>query len=388
MSERRDGDGPPESAPPRVLGRAGRRATPAPADGGAVPGDGGPERDGPAAWLRGALAAAALAGLAAAAAWLALQLGPVDRFDARERTFDVRPGWQASRVAAELEEAGLIRNDRAMTAWLRLRGLDRRIGEGLYDLSPALAVPEVAARLAAGGRPRVAELVLPEGLRAVEVAARLDELGVASAEEARAVIERPGALRPAWAPEDAGLEGYLFPDTYELRLDAGAEAALARPVEAFEAYVASGVGARVRAAGLEIHAWTILASLVQAEAAGPEEMPIIAGVFLNRLDRGMPLQSDPTVAYGLGKPLPELSAVDGDLRVDHPWNTYTRGGLPAGPIGNPGREALEAVLAPERTTAEGEPWLYFLHGVDDGRPVFRPNVDLASHERDIDRYLR
>jgi UPF0755 protein len=322
------------------------------------------------------------------ATWMTLQLRPLDAGDTVERTFEVEPGWQAHRVATELEEAGLIRDDLVMEAWLRLRGLDRQIGAGLYDLAPALAVPDVAARLAAGGRPRTARLVLPEGIRASQVAARLDALGVAAAEEARAVIEEPGELRPPWAPEDAGLEGYLFPDTYELRLDGGARAALARPVAAFETYVASGVGERVRQAGLAVHDWTILASLVQAEAAGPSEMPIIAGVFLNRLDRGMPLQSDPTVAYGLGKPLPDLSAVDGDLRVDHPWNTYTRGGLPQGPIGNPGREALEAVLAPERTTAEGEPWLYFLHGVDDGRAVFRPNVDLASHERDVERYLR
>jgi UPF0755 protein len=350
-------------------------------------GDGGTPRTGLGSWLTGVLAVALVIG-AAILAWTALQLRPVDPDDTVERTFEVEPGWQAHRVATELEEADLIRDDVVMEAWLRLRGLDRRIGEGLYDLAPALAVPDVAARLAAGGRPRTARLLLPEGIRASQVAARLAALGVAPAEEAREVIEDPGDLRPPWVPDEAGLEGYLFPDTYELRLDAGARAALARPVAAFEAYVDAGVGERVREAGLQLHAWTILASLVQAEAAGPSEMPIIAGVFLNRLDRGMPLQSDPTVAYGLGKPLPELSAVDGDLRVDHPWNTYTRGGLPQGPIGNPGREALEAVLAPERTTAEGEPWLYFLHGVDDGRPVFRPNVDLASHERDVDRYLR
>ena len=102
----------------------------------------------------------------------------------------------------------------------------------------------------------------------------------------------------------------------------------------------------------------------------------------------MLLQSDPTVAYGLGKDLPALDFPGGDFDVDHPWNTYTRPGVPAGPIGSPGRSALEAVLVPERLTPEGEPWLYFLHGVGEDGPVFRPNVDLEGHLRDVERFLR
>ena len=337
--------------------------------------------------LTGLAVGALLAG-AAGAIWLWTQLEPPDPGSAAAQVFEVQPGWRAARVAAELEAEGLIRDARAFSIWLRLRELDRGVGEGLYDLSPAMAATEIAERLAAGGRPRTATVLIPEGWRARDVAARLGALGVADAEAAQATVDDPGPLAPPWLPPGASLEGYLFPDTYQVRLDAGAEAAVATPVRAFEERVAPAYAERVEGAGLSLHAWTILASMVQAEAAGPEEMPIIAGVFLNRLDLGMPLQSDPTVAYGLGKRLPELSAVDGDLRVDHPWNTYTRPGLPFGPIGNPGLDALEAVLTPERTRADGRAWLYFLHGVDDGAAVFRPNVDLASHERDIDLFLR
>ena len=102
----------------------------------------------------------------------------------------------------------------------------------------------------------------------------------------------------------------------------------------------------------------------------------------------MPLQSDPTVAYGLGKDLPELSAVAGDLRIDTPWNTYTRGGVPFGPIGNPGSEALRAVLEPERYAEDGALYLYFLHGTAEGEPVFRPNTNLPAHNRDVETFLR
>jgi UPF0755 protein len=98
------------------------------------------------------------------------------------------------------------------------------------------------------------------------------------------------------------------------------------------------------------------------------------------------LQSDPTAAYGLGKPLPSLTAAD--LRVDTPWNTYTRPGLPVGPINSPGSAALASVFAPVRQNGDGEDYLYFLHGSDGGVPVFRPNPTLEQHEADIERYLR
>lgn len=323
-----------------------------------------------------------------AAAWVGWQLMPPDPGATAPVVFDLEPGWGAARAARELEEEGLVRDAEIFALYLRFAGLDRAVGEGLYDLTPGLSAPEVARRLAEGGRPRIALVAIPEGFRARDVARRAAQRGVADEEEALALAADPGELGPAWLPDGAGLEGYLFPDSYQLRLDAGAEEALRVMVEQFEERVDDELRARVAEAGLDLHDWTILASMVQAEAAGADEMPIVAGVFLNRLDRDMLLQSDPTVAYGLGKDLPDLSAVDGDIRSDHAWNTYTRPGLPAGPIGNPGTDALEAVLAPERTTEDGEPWLYFLHGTDDGEPVFRPNVSLADHERDIDRFLR
>ena len=334
------------------------------------------------------VAAAALLLAGGVVAWFALALRPVDPGDAAARTFDVPPGTPASAVATSLEAAGLVRDATAFAAWMRLRGLDTRVGAGLYDLAPAMDGPTVAARLAAGGRPRTVTWVVPEGWRLRDVAASLAELGVASEAAALARLRRPGDLAPAAAPDGATLEGYLFPATYELRADAALDAALERAVREMEARLARGLAVAAELQGLSVHALLTLASLVQAEAAHEGEMAIIAGVFRNRLDRGMRLQSDPTVAYGLDKDLPELSAVDGDLERDHAWNTYTRAGLPVGPIGNPGEAALRAVLAPDRTRADGAPWLYFLHGSDDGEPVFRPNATYAAHVRDVERYLR
>jgi UPF0755 protein len=167
-------------------------------------------------------------------------------------------------------------------------------------------------------------------------------------ELATLLVEPPAELRPEGLPDGATLEGYLFPATYDLPERFDATAILAALRARFDGEVSAVVRAELEAAGLTLHAWTTLASMVQAEAADDTEMAIIAGVFLNRLDLGMPLQSDPTVAYGLGKALPELDFPGGDFEVDHAWNTYTRGGLPAGPIGNPGAAALASVLAPQR----------------------------------------
>lgn len=302
--------------------------------------------------------------------------------------FEVLPGWGATRVANELEQRGLVRDARLFTLWLRYRELDRSVGEGLYDLSPHQSANEIADALAAGGRPRTLRLVIPEGFRARDIAERVDEAGLDSAERFLAVVREPRDLRPPYLPAASGLEGYLFPASYDIPLAMDAEQIAALMVERFRTELDGDAIEALLVREITVHDWVTLASMVQAEAAGPSEMPIIAGVFLNRLDLGMRLQSDPTVAYGLDKDLTELSVFAGDFDSDHPWNTYTRSGLPFGPIGNPGRAALEAVLLPQRLDEEGEMYLYFLHGFDGGEPVFRPNITLQDHNRDIDRYLR
>ncbi len=319
-------------------------------------------------------------------------LGPVDGSDARVTVFEVPRGRSATGVARDLAAAGLVRDARVTRTYLVLSGADRRIGEGLYDLRRDQGVAWIVERLEAGGRPVTARLLLPEGLRLEGVVARVADAGwpAAVVDELGTLLRAPPAeLLPVGAPADATLEGYLFPAVYELPLAHDAHDIAQALVARFEREASAVVRAELATRGLGVHAWVTLASLVQAEAADDLEMPIIAGVFLNRLDLGMPLQSDPTVAYGLGKRLPELDFPNGDFEVDHPWNTYTRAGLPFGPIGSPGAAALAAVLAPERRDDAGRRWLYFLHGRDaEDAPVFRPNPDYESHLRDVDRYLR
>jgi UPF0755 protein len=363
-------------------------------DRGGGPGEGTAPRDGRAprgtrrrGVLRGFLALSLLAavGLALLVAW---GLSPVSSTTDRLE-FEVLPGWGASRVSQELEERDVIRNAQLFSAYLRLRGLDRSVGEGIYDLDRAAGAAELAATLVRGGRPRVAQVVLPEGIRGVDLAQRLaSATGVAGAQAYRELIENPGELRPPYVLPGATLEGYLFPASYEIPLTETPEQTIARLLERFDRELTIEVRERLGELGMSVHEWVTLASVVQAEAGSDEEMPLIAGVFLNRLELGMALQSDPTVAFGLGKRLPELDASAGDIRRDHPWNTYTRPGLPRGPISNPGRAALHSLFAPVRVDERGVEYLYFLHGSAGGEPVLRLNTGLEGHNQDVARYLR
>ncbi len=342
------------------------------------------------------VAAVVAAGAAATAVWWLLG-APAAVSQPRE--VEILPGWGASRVAAELRELGLIRNARLFSLYLRWQEVDRQLGEGLYDLDPAFTAAETARVLAGPGRPRITRVVIPEGFRARDIAARLTEAGFGEASDYTELAGTAGPGLREWLPDAdvpdgyaealLPLEGFLFPASYDIPVRSSPQQVVGMFLDRFEQELnLPGVQERLAELGLSVRDWVILASLVQSEAGSTAEMPVIAGVFLNRLDIGMPLQSDPTVAYGLGKALPELSVSAGDMQADHPWNTYVYPELPAGPISNPGHDALQAVLQPERTNEAGQQWFYFLHGTDAGEPVFRPNPDYDSHLRDIARYLR
>jgi UPF0755 protein len=314
------------------------------------------------------------------------ELAPVNQETETPVEFEVIPGWGATQVANALEQEGIIRNARMFAFYLRGQKLDRNIGEGLYDLSPAMSSAEIARSLNKGGRPRSVKVVIPEGFRMKDIARTLASVNLASEETFLELFQT--ASRPAFIESDKPLEGYLFPASYDIPVKSTPEEIVEFLLDRFELEFTPEVQATLQERGWTVPGWVTLASIVQAEAANDTEMPIIAGVFINRLEDGMPLQSDPTAAYGLGKDLPELDRSAGDFEADNAWNTYFITGLPATPINNPGREALQAVLNPQRENEEGQKYFYFLHGTDDGQPVFRPNLTFDDHLRDTNLYLR
>ncbi|WP_456447420.1 endolytic transglycosylase MltG [Oceanithermus sp.] len=322
------------------------------------------------------LAASVLLLAAGAAAWIGWLLGPTGG----SAVVEIPEGAGAQAVGRILERNGLVRSGRVFALYARWKGAAARLQSGYYKLE-GRGVPRLVEDLTGGRAPVMVRLVFPEGWRAVDYAERLEAAGFDGAGFLSIVRNPPAEWTPAYV-EGPTLEGYLFPDTYDLPKGADPAVVVTVMLRRFDREVTPE---RVRAAEalkLSIHGWVTLASIVQAEAGGVEEMPAIAGVFLNRLDAGMPLQSDPTVAYALGKKLPELDRYAGDFDVDSPYNTYKHPGLPPGPIDNPGLEALLAVLNPQRVGANGLPYFYFFHA--GGRLYLSSTFN--EHLRKLNRY--
>lgn len=322
-----------------------------------------------------ALVVLALLGAAAIAGSLRWGLSPA-LASAPPAIFDVRPGASLGQVARDLESRGLIRSAVALKLLARYRQLDGALQVGEYELSAALAPAEILTRIVEG-RVVVYEVVIPEGLTAARIALRLEAAGLSNAADFSSFAFDP-ASAGSLGVEGATLEGYLFPETYRLPRGLGvreiAEVLVGQFLEVWRE-----IEPQARLQDLSMLEVVTLASIVEKETAMPDERPLIASVFRNRLMRGMRLETDPAVIYG-------ISDFDGNLRrrdlenAENPYNTYQIPGLPPGPIANPGADALRAVVNP----AESD-YLFFVSR-NDGTHVFSKTY--SEHVRAVDRYQR
>ncbi len=297
--------------------------------------------------------------------------------------FVVEPGEPLAHVAQRLTRADLIRGGERLGAhafvWLaRATGRERGAKHGEYDLSAALSPQRILDRLVEG-RVKTYELVLPEGLRLDEIAARIQAAGIARAPALERRARDGRFARSLGVPADS-LEGYLAPETYRFGRKTPEDVALRRMVLEFFAKWTEADHERLARSGFTLHQVVTLASVVEKETGSPAERPRIAGVFRNRLRIGMRLQSDPTVIYGL---VVTRGGFDGNLRrvdleADTAYNTYTRAGLPPGPIASAGMSSIRAVLEPEASRD-----LYFVSR-NDGTHVFA--ATLRDHVANVNRY--
>ncbi|OGK81061.1 MAG: hypothetical protein A2050_11300 [Candidatus Rokubacteria bacterium GWA2_73_35] len=325
--------------------------------------------------LRVVLAALlAVAGALAALAWLSLT--PTPALGRGPRTVEVPAHVGLTGIAARLAEAEVVRSRTGFVLLALMRGSAGRLRAGEYEVGRGATTPDVLALLESG---RVKQhLVLhPEGATLAELARQLERQRLASAAAIAQLARDPGVLR-ALGVEAPSLEGYLFPDTYQLVRGLRPEEILARMVERLRAKLTPDLLARARARGLTVHQLLTLASIVEREAVARDEQRLIAAVFWNRLRLGMPLQADPTVQYAVGGERRALTRAD--LQTESPYNTYRYPGLPPGPIASPGLAAIEAVLDPAPVK-----YLYFV-ARDDRRHQFSSTV--AEHNRAVARWRR
>lgn len=311
---------------------------------------------------------------------------PVSPGDTRKVTFAIEPGETAATIGPRLEQMGLIRDAGLFSMLVRYRGVDHALEAGEYQLSPGMSLEQIVTELQHGLAKGVL-VTIPEGWRMEQVAARLEEAGLGKAEEYLALMRKHDYSypwlkeRPEGAP--AGLEGFLFPDTYQFPADAKPAAVIDAMLRNFDRRVTPELRRDLASHGLSFYQALALASIVEREAVKAEERPTIAGVFLARLDRGMPLQADPTVSYAKGfdpqsnrwwTPMQQ----DESKTVDSPYNTFLHAGLTPGPICSPGLASIQAVAHPVKTN-----YLYFV-AKGDGSHVFAQTFE--EHLANVRKY--
>lgn len=329
-------------------------------------------------WLIGGLAALIVcAAIAAAVAWRFVEENLQPVATASEPViFTVEPGMTLKTIARRLAAEGLVRDAR-VTEWFgRYHELGNQLKTGEYWVSAAETPEQILATLISG-QVATFELAIPEGFTMAMIADRIEAEGLGNAAEFLAYAKDPASAK-ALGVEGTTLEGYLFPETYRLPHGLTTPETAAVLVNQF-LEVWKELEPKATAQKLSMKELVTLGSIIEKETGVAYERPQIAAVFLNRIKKGMRLETDPTVIYGIPN-------FDGNLRRrdlengDNPYNTYKIPGLPPGPIASPGRDSLEAVLAPADV-----PYIFFV-SKNDGTHVF--SVTYAEHERRVDEYQR
>jgi UPF0755 protein len=313
--------------------------------------------------------------LAAALAWFAYSLYG-DRSHPVQPTQVIVPrGSTLADISRQLAEAGVISNATSFRLLARAEHADADVHAGAFRFDPHQTASEVLRSLLTGGAQIATWVTIPEGFTASEIAARLQSAGVSSGTNFQQYflttpLEVDGT-------KTRNLEGFLFPSTYLVPLDASGPQIEKQFTDEFFKQLPSDASTRAKALHVTVPQAVTVASLVEREAKIDADRPVIAGVIYNRLRLNMPLQVDATIEYALPEHKSELSF--GDLKIQSPYNSYLHAGLPPTPIANPGHASLEAAFHPAPTDA-----LYYVY-CGNGHHVFAKT--LAEHQANVARCL-
>ncbi|MGZ3774184.1 MAG: endolytic transglycosylase MltG [Pseudobdellovibrionaceae bacterium] len=322
---------------------------------------------------------ALLLGLGGAAAFLGYQFAnSAPSTEAQEVIYEVNPGKGFNFIAKELEQKGLIKNASFFSLYARFKGERSKLKVGEYLLRTNMTPSEVLAVIISGksiGR----SFTVSEGLSIYEIADLYEKQGFGKAADFMALVRDPVFIKSILGESQTSLEGYLFPETYELTKYTDARALITNMVRRF-VIVYNEVVPQSMIHGWSRHQIVTLASIIEKETGAPEERPLISSVFHNRLQKKMRLQTDPTIIYGKAERSGkiEINITHADLMTPTPYNTYVIDGLPPGPIANPGKEALLAAIKPQ--TSE---YLYFV-SQNDGTHVF--SSDYTAHQKAVQKF--
>jgi UPF0755 protein len=315
---------------------------------------------------------------AAVAGWLSIGArAPYQGYSGAEQFVEIAPGVGTKAIGERLVAAGVLRDAMTYRIALWLSGNAKRLKAGEYRFDRPMTPAEVIGKLARG-EVYVVNLTFPEGLTIAEMAKIFESHGFGPSSAFIAAAKDATPIH-ALDPEAKDLEGYLFPETYALPRRTDAVRLVRLMVDRFTHVFSPDLRQAAEARGLSVRQAVTLASIVEKETARPDERPVVAAVYTNRLRIGMGLQCDPTVIYALLRAGEYTGSLHhDDLSFDSRYNTYRYPGLPPGPIAAPGKSALEAAVHP----ADAD-FLYFVSR-NDGSHEFARTLD--DHNRNVQKY--
>lgn len=301
----------------------------------------------------------------------------VENYSSKKVITEISKGTNLRQIAHQLENAGVIRSENLFLVSVFLDGSQSRLRAGEYEFEKGIKQSEVIYKLV-NGKVRLRKVTIPEGKNIYEISAILDDSEITDSDKFVQLAFDSSYASSKIGEEVSSLEGYLFPDTYFFPKGESVEDIIDLMVSRFKNTYQSLVG-NYKTNRLTDHEIITLASMIEKETGFDSERKLISAVFHNRLRKGMRMECDPTVIYGIG---PDF---DGNIRKKDintltPYNTYRVSGLPPGPIANPGKNSIEAALNPSDVD-----YLFFV-SKGDGRHVF--SEDYKEHIRAVNRYIR
>lgn len=319
--------------------------------------------------------------------WFQMMLKPIDYTSNAIIEFEVKKGVPARKLAQNMYEIGLIKNPTIFSLYAKLKGYDIRIKSGRYLLGPSMSSDEILNKLIKGEvLRREQKITIPEGYTLEKIAAIFQEHNLLSKDEflkeAKAINFKNKYKFLEALPEDATLEGFLFPDTYFFSYGESPEYYIDVLLKRFsEVYFGRGYDLLQEKYGFTTLQVVTLASIIEAEAKLGNEKALISSVFHNRLKKKMALQSCATIEYALKEHKTFLNLKD--LEIDSPYNTYKYSGLPPGPIGAPGVSSIEAALNP----ADSD-YMYFVSKGDGSHIFSKTYAEHLKNKRNLERAVQ
>lgn len=285
-----------------------------------------------------------------------------------------------STISRLLLEKGLIRSDLLFKIYAKVQGFEGKLKAGEYHFSGQVAIKDIEEKMSQGGQANTQNFTIPEGYNIEQMAELLAEKGMVHREKFLDVAIN-GDFSYDYLPPagtEGRLEGFLFPDTYQVIKGWSEEKIIKMMLNRFDDVFLPEWRDRAKEIDMTMKEVVTLASIIEREARVSADRPIISSVFHNRMEKGMQLESCATVQYALGE-VKEVLLYE-DLKIDSPYNTYLNGGLPPGPIACPGKDSLKAALYPADSN-----YLYFV-AKPDGSHYF--SRTLAEHNEAKRKYLK